>query len=188
MVILSKKKSPVKSSGYLVKVRLSSFGPVIVQEIWKCNRILIVFQGLLHYFSSPYITHFLKSKATSLFTSPKFNMDQVEVESYWIIHFFPYSITFPPTPSLRLVHGLFYGTWCSCTTAELLWHSLHSIRKSYQGWKLITWPSPQLPHLHQMVILNRAGLEGGPKAKKLIVSSSISITNSILLSVLSGCQ
>ena len=65
-----KTKSPVKSSGYPVKVRPSSFGPVIVREIWKCDGILIVFQGLLDFFSSPYVTCFLKSKATSLFHLP----------------------------------------------------------------------------------------------------------------------
>jgi len=40
-----KTKSPVKSSACLVKVKLSSFGPVIVQEIWRCDGILIEFQG-----------------------------------------------------------------------------------------------------------------------------------------------
>ena len=29
-------------------------------------------------------------------------------------------ITFPPTPLLRLVQGLFYGMWCSCSIVELI--------------------------------------------------------------------
>ena len=39
-----------------------------------------------------------------------------------------------------------------------------------------------------MVVSNRGGLEGGPKAEKLVVSSSFSTTSPILFSVLSGCR
>ena len=67
---VSKNQKSCKSSGYPVKVRLSSFGPVIVWEIWKCDGILIIFQGRLNFFSSPYVTCFLESKATSLFHLP----------------------------------------------------------------------------------------------------------------------
>jgi hypothetical protein len=37
-----KTKSPVKSSACLVKVKLLSFGPVIVREIWRCDGIFRV--------------------------------------------------------------------------------------------------------------------------------------------------
>jgi hypothetical protein len=39
---LSKNKSAVKSSTCLVKVKLSTFGPVIVQEIWRGDGIFRV--------------------------------------------------------------------------------------------------------------------------------------------------
>ena len=39
------------------------------------------------------------------------------VESF-VSFFIP--ITFPPTPLLRLVQGLIYGMWCSCTIVELI--------------------------------------------------------------------
>ena len=53
--------------------------------------------------------------------------------------------------------------------------------------RLSAEPSPLYSHLCHMVVLNRGGLEGGPKAKKL-VSSSISTTNPSLLSVLASCR
>ena len=106
------------------------------------------------------------------------------VESF-LSFFIP--ITFPPTPIAEASPGviLWYVVLLQYCRAYLT--HLHSIRKRYWGWKLITWPSPRHLHLHHMVVLNRGGLEGGPKAKKLVVSSSFSTTNPILLSVLSGC-
>ena len=84
------------------------------------------------------------------------------VESF-ISFFIP--ITFPPTPVLKLVQGLFYGTWCSCTIVSLFdTHSilLGSIIEA-ESWSL-GLPPDWNPHLHHMVVLDRGGLESGPKA------------------------
>ena len=57
------------------------------------------------------------------------------VESF-ISFFIP--ITFPPTPLLRLVQGLFYGIWCSCSIVELIWHTsilLGSVTEA-ESWSL----------------------------------------------------
>ena len=188
-------KCPVKSNGCLVKVKLWSFGPVIVQEIWICDGILIRFQGLLNFFSGRYITLCYslyriqgfkqEQKQEVFFASSKFHMHQVEVESFvsWSLNFIP--VTFPPTPLLRLVQGLLDGMCHSCTLGKQVWCTLHSIRKCYWGQKVSTEALLQNPHLHHVIVLNRGGLQGGPKAKKLMSSSiGITIANPIIFSVL----
>ena len=63
---------------------------------WDIDRI----SGFLNFFSSPYVTRFLKSRDSKqkqkvLFASPKFHVHQVEVES-----FLPFSLNFIPSCSL----------------------------------------------------------------------------------------
>jgi hypothetical protein len=77
-----KMKSLVKSSACLVKVKLSSFGPVIVQEIWRCDGIFRSPQFFLKpiCYSLSKIKRFKKQEV--FYASPKFYVHQVEVESF----------------------------------------------------------------------------------------------------------
>ena len=109
--------------------------------------------------------HYLLSKIKSNQSfSPPLNSTWITLNHSFLSLFPSHSLPPPAQASLRVI--LWYVVLLQYCQAYLT--HLHSIRKRYWSWKLITWPSPWDPHLPHMSFRTEEGWRVAPRPRNLL--------------------